>query len=177
MLIPIFELGAIVFFLFLLFYIIKLNNYSALVVAALAAVTISMGELKNAYSTNATSYNPQFSLWFPDHSFPISILLAGISLTLLMFHLAQELQNSFSKVSLKMIISLSLLLIGFSIFMPFFEKLCVTIGLWSWNRRSDMTLGWLIGVSKYYLVHLIIALIPGLFFNRYQKKTSTNSET
>ena len=157
----VFELTFILLFIVVSLYLIKTSNHPASIVAICASITIVLGEIRNAYVTHSTTYNPDFLVWFPGRSFPLCIVLAGILLTLMIFS-GSSIILDLTKCKFPMsvgVVLLSLCLMCMA--MPFLEKFCVFLGLWTWERPDRLTIHWFAGVYKFYLLHLAAATLPG----------------
>jgi len=169
--IQIFELLIILSFAIALLYLIKIPHLPALTVVICATVTITLGEIYNSQITRVTIYNSEYLLWMPQKSFPVCIIPAGILLTLVIYFTAVSVLDIIKlNTKFSIVFSLFILLLLCTI-MPFFEKLCVTLGLWRWQHPDNLTFIWYIGVYKYYLLHLLLAVYPGLVLKEYKKVT------
>ena len=82
-----FEITATLCFGLVLVKTFRRRNYPVLAVILTALLTITTGEIINAYVTRVTVYNSAFLAWFPGKRIPLAIVLAGVILTVLIYAL------------------------------------------------------------------------------------------
>ncbi len=161
--IRLFEITVMLLAILVLLISIKKRVKPVLLVAATATVTIMVGEWINAHVTQVTIYNREFSLWLPDQRVPVCIIVAGVLLTLVIYAVVIRLIDSVRKsYPYPFVIGILALLIS-AMALPILERTCMSLGLWEWQRPSDFTIFWYVGVYKFYFIHMASAVIPGIW--------------
>lgn len=163
-----FEFSVLLVFAASIPLLIRQRNYPMLTVAAISTATVLIGEYVNAYQTKATAYPPDYRFWLPGGLIPVCIVCAGILLNLVFFGIITAVVNATARSQRQRIVMTLLVAVTLSLLTPFIERTCVMARLWQWQRPSAFTVGWFLGVHRYYAIYLLSALIPGWYL--YEKR-------
>ncbi|MEA2011549.1 MAG: hypothetical protein U9O87_00465 [Verrucomicrobiota bacterium] len=156
----------------IIFHKIKKKPLSQVTVIVTSCLLVIFGELINEFVTNTTKYNHFFLIYLPKTKIPISIIGGGIIFSLGIYVLSEILGKNFirkppyfiSKKNSSLIIQIIIILL-FTIFAPLVELSGISMDLWHWQHKIALSLGWWIGIMKYYFIFLYIPALFGVFIS------------
>ncbi len=142
-----------------------------------ASVLIIAGEYHNAFITDTVHYNDRYLLWFPGRRLPVCIVFSGILFAIGVFQLITHVLGKCRfgttwRIALGVCFTSLLCLSA-----PAIERFSILLGLWEWREPQPLTLGWCVGVYRYYFCYLFLAIIPGIVIREMVAKGPADTTT
>ena len=152
-------------FLLLVTYLLKKRKQFDVFIIFFAVITVFIGEMINLLIYEMAVYKG-------GHGIPLYIVLGGAMLAWGIHALTSIISSYLHLESLTAKLSCVVFL---SIFLPLVELFGLKTGLWSWRRYYPISsVGWWLGVWKYYFLFLATPAIAGRIFSCHSTITHSS---
>lgn len=152
-------------FLCLIVHLVRNEKLVEIILVFLALTTVTIGEALNLFVYKMAVYHGY-------HGIPIYIILGGAVLSWSIYKSAFIIQK---KYNIDCIFVRLFFIILISLMLPIIEVFGLKTGLWYWRRPySILTLGWFLGVWKFYFLFIVTPALVGQVFNNKNTQCCIN---
>jgi len=140
-------------------YLIRGEKLLDIFILFLAVTTVTIGESMNLFVYKMAVYNGVCGI-------PLYIILGGAMVSWGLFNIALKISDRFNIECIFVRIFFIFIL---SVLLPVIELIGFKTGLWYWQRPySIASLGWFLGVWKFYFTFIALPAIIGLFLDVFR---------